>query len=316
MVRKRKCEMGIEEQYKRAKNRLTIYVVFSCLLVIFAVIGYISGLSTTPAPKGVHLIMFNFGTYGILGIGFSYAIVLCILSIVVLIGLIRDLGLTLFGFLFSILGVALFFGIGVAILEGVIYLVDGVIKWSKIETILDTYVQLSKTIPGPSETVGTALATSVLYDVPFIICVIKAIKWGKDCRKLKEPAAEAKTIREEKEQKQAEEEAQQERARREAREKEKRARAEWKRKEQEAWERYKREQQRMQKKDDFYFFENCSTREQVDARYKALMRAYHPDTKSGDEEMAKIINEQYDEAKKQFDDEARTDKDTSTIPEN
>lgn len=305
MEQKKSCEMGIEEQYKQAKNRRAIYVFFSCALVVSAIVGYISGLSTAPAPKSIPWIVFNFGTYGILGLGFSYAVVLCILSIIVLIELVRDLGLSLWGFIFSILGVILFFGIGVGILEGVIYLVDGVIKWSKIETILDTYVQLAKTIPGPSETVGTALATSVLYDVPLIIFVMKAIKWGKRCHKLKEPAAEAKTAREEEEQKRAEEEARQENARREAREKEKRARAEWKRKEREAWERYKREQQRMQKKEEFYFFENCSTREQIDARYKALMRAYHPDTQSGDEEMAKIINKQYEEAKKQFEDEKK-----------
>lgn len=41
------------------------------------------------------------------------------------------------------------------------------------------------------------------------------------------------------------------------------------------------------------FFKGCSTWEQTESRYKSLMKTYHPDMESGDEEYSKEINEQY-----------------------
>ena len=50
----------------------------------------------------------------------------------------------------------------------------------------------------------------------------------------------------------------------------------------------------------FSFFANCTTMEQLEARFKGLMRAYHPDTGSGDLEICQIISEQYQKLKEQF----------------
>lgn len=52
--------------------------------------------------------------------------------------------------------------------------------------------------------------------------------------------------------------------------------------------------------ENFSFFSGCETWEQVKARYKKLMQLYHPDLEAGDEDTAKIINEQYDALKKKF----------------
>ena len=45
------------------------------------------------------------------------------------------------------------------------------------------------------------------------------------------------------------------------------------------------------------FFAGCDTEEKVEARYKSLSRAFHPDSKGGDEEMFKKMKEEYDEIK-------------------
>lgn len=42
------------------------------------------------------------------------------------------------------------------------------------------------------------------------------------------------------------------------------------------------------------FFAGCNTLDDIKARYKLLMRAYHPDTGIGDIETCQIINAQYD----------------------
>ncbi len=43
------------------------------------------------------------------------------------------------------------------------------------------------------------------------------------------------------------------------------------------------------------YFSDCDTKEKLSARYKSLVKAFHPDTKSGNEEMFKAIQKEYDE---------------------
>ena len=42
------------------------------------------------------------------------------------------------------------------------------------------------------------------------------------------------------------------------------------------------------------FFHGCRTEEELKARYRALMRIYHPDGVGGDAEAAKRINQEYE----------------------
>lgn len=48
------------------------------------------------------------------------------------------------------------------------------------------------------------------------------------------------------------------------------------------------------------FFKGCSTWEQVRERYRKLMQMYHPDHETGDEEYAKVINDQYSKLKEKY----------------
>ena len=41
------------------------------------------------------------------------------------------------------------------------------------------------------------------------------------------------------------------------------------------------------------FFKGCTSRQEIDKRYKALAKAYHPDTGAGDNEMFSRLTEQY-----------------------
>jgi restriction system protein len=45
---------------------------------------------------------------------------------------------------------------------------------------------------------------------------------------------------------------------------------------------------------DFDFFKGCNTKDDIKQRYKDLMKVYHPDKKTGDEQIAKYINDQYE----------------------
>lgn len=46
------------------------------------------------------------------------------------------------------------------------------------------------------------------------------------------------------------------------------------------------------------YFSGCNTLEKLDKRYKALCKAYHPDTEGGDEESFKVLQEEYERLKK------------------
>lgn len=46
--------------------------------------------------------------------------------------------------------------------------------------------------------------------------------------------------------------------------------------------------------DNFSFFEGCKTKAEADKRYKALAKAFHPDTDCGDETMFNKMKEEYD----------------------
>lgn len=46
------------------------------------------------------------------------------------------------------------------------------------------------------------------------------------------------------------------------------------------------------------YFSGCNTLEKLDKRYKALCKAYHPDTEGGDEESFKALQEEYERVKK------------------
>lgn len=46
--------------------------------------------------------------------------------------------------------------------------------------------------------------------------------------------------------------------------------------------------------DNFSFFEGCRTKAEADKRYRALAKAFHPDTGCGDENMFNKMKEEYD----------------------
>jgi len=49
----------------------------------------------------------------------------------------------------------------------------------------------------------------------------------------------------------------------------------------------------MQKTSTVQFFNGCYTKEAADARYKSLAKAFHPDSKGGDTEMFRMMQDEY-----------------------
>lgn len=46
------------------------------------------------------------------------------------------------------------------------------------------------------------------------------------------------------------------------------------------------------------YFSGCNTREELDARYKSLAKAFHPDVKAGNAELFRALQEEYETLKK------------------
>lgn len=48
------------------------------------------------------------------------------------------------------------------------------------------------------------------------------------------------------------------------------------------------------------FFKDCSSKEELDKKYKFLIKHFHPDQKNGDEAMFKLVQEHYDKLKSMY----------------
>lgn len=62
----------------------------------------------------------------------------------------------------------------------------------------------------------------------------------------------------------------------------------------------KNQERREEKSVEPDFFKGCSSWEQIKERYRKLMQMYHPDYETGDEEYAKLINNQYSNLKEKY----------------
>ena len=281
---------NVEMQYQRARGKRNMYLLLSVAAVILVAVGYFADSGfTMPDTETAAYFLLNFGTYGVAGFAVLFAMILLIGGIVILFHMVRETGSLLLG----IGAFILFYGLAVGLFMALLSVVPSLIKTDFKFVFLGMNIDGTQPIPGPGNTVGEALVCSLMYDIPMVVFVFKAIKWGRVSHKLKTPAATAAAEREAREQREAEEKGRQKQSRKEQKERERRER--------EAWERHKR----MQEEDAysgeaFFFFANCTTMEQLEARFKGLMRAYHPDTGSGDLEICQIISEQYQKLKEQF----------------
>ena len=292
--------IGIEAQYEKACDKRVIYAGLSIIMVILVVVGYFAE-SGFVLPEWTEIVWFplNFGMFGMMGCVTAGVALLVLVTLYRLVVNVIEKGIIV-GFLSTALFYLIVAGIGVEIIIWFFNsapMQEGGAIWRVMNSGME--------IPSPSGRLGAALLTSALYDVPFVLFVVKAVHYFRVCKELKEPAAKAKMNREAEEQRAEEDRVKQKQARKEQKRAEQQARAAWQRREQEAWEKYKQEQSAAQ---DFYFFENCTTRDQLDTRYETLMRAYPPDGSSGDAEIAKTINRQYNEAKKSFSEEDKETK--------
>ena len=48
------------------------------------------------------------------------------------------------------------------------------------------------------------------------------------------------------------------------------------------------------------YFEGCNSKEEVEKRYKALAKVFHPDSQTGDNTAFKNLQEAYENAKKKY----------------
>ena len=153
------------------QQKKQIYTALSIIFCLLPIVGYFADSGfTLPSLSDILWLPLNFGTYGIGGIFVVFALVLIIASLYVLVSCIRRLGLSFLGIVLSIGATILFYGLAVTVL------VEGI---SLLYSLLSNFLGalMSWEIPGVSETLGGAIFSSLLYDIPFIMFIIKAKKY-------------------------------------------------------------------------------------------------------------------------------------------
>ena len=273
-------------------------VIFTFLLVVMTVlpgVGYVLDKGfVAPSIEEVLYFPINLGAYALTGL-IGAALVLALLcTVIAFVPLITSfgiiLGLILTVLLFVLLALLLVLGSGSVVIANTSLPFEF--------SVFGVLISSEMPVPGFSETLGMALLSSLLFFVPYILVWVACMRSRKSCKELKVPAQQAQTFLEEEELRAADAKERQKQARKEQKERDRRAREEWERhKRHQAW-----EERQAKVSDEFDFFDGCTTLEQLDTRYKGLMRAYHPDTGSGDLEICQKINSQYQKLKDKFKD--------------
>lgn len=76
---------------------------------------------------------------------------------------------------------------------------------------------------------------------------------------------------------------------------------EQKREQEREWREYEQQQQTNQAQNNVdSYFEGCNSKEEVEKRYKALAKVFHPDSQTGDNTAFKNLQEAYENAKKKY----------------
>ena len=288
MVTKEKAKETIEKYEWVCTKR----VIFTFLLIVMTVlpgIGYVLDKGfVVPTMEEVLYFPINLGAYALTGL-IGAALVLALLcTVIAFVPLITSFGI-IFGVILTVL---LFLLLAVLLVAGIGSGVAAIISLPFEFSVFGVLISSEMPVPGFSETLGMALLSSLLFFVPYILVWVACVRTRKGCKELKVSAQQAQTFLEEEElgKLAAQNPSEKERDRR--------AREEWERhKRHQAW-----EERQAKVSDEFDFFDGCTTLEQLDTRYKGLMRAYHPDTGSGDLEICQKINSQYQKLKDKFKD--------------
>jgi hypothetical protein len=272
---------NLEIQYKKAQQRSGTFLIFTFLLLIFVVVGYIAEPIKPPIQEVLPWLPINFGAYGIVGINLSFAIILAILAIVLLISCICSMGI-IGGFLVFVL----VYGVLASGLFWIFQKTENILYVEFMFSILNVNIVSTQPVPGFSETLGVALISSLLFTVPFLFCTTSTLYYIHKCIRLKGPATTERILREEAERAAAREPFQAENQQTASHD--------------EQHDHYDYSQTHHTYAEAPNYFRGCQTLADLEHRHKCLMHAYHPDHNWGNEEIAKIINDQYNLAKEPF----------------
>lgn len=299
---------SIEERFNKAKRIKNFFLFSTIVLLIMPFFGYvvdkvISEGFSMPSAEEWQYFPLNWGTYGLMGFVGIFLIALVISTIIVLFRSISTTGFTLFGFILSLGGTILFYGLIVSAFVGLASWTSKKFSTDFEFTLLGIYVNGNKSIPGISETLGVALLMSLFYDSILIICLIATIISWKHYHILKIPAEEAQAARKLAEQQAAEERALQKRLNKERKAQEEKERKEFERRLLEL----ARDSRRDSSLGEYSFFEGCTSLAQADERYHKLIQVYEASDGSGDPALVSVIAKQYELLKNRLEANAERD---------
>jgi len=186
---KQKKEKGPVSELERAKDKRSMYLFLAVVMLIVPVVGYIfdglllDGL-VLPTAEELRWLPLNFGTYGIIGICAFLILFLIVVTIKVLISSIGATGFSIVGIIVSLGAAILVYGLLASAFIGVLTWIYNTININFAFSVLGMNIAGSQPIPGISETLGVALVGILIYVVPLLIIVFKALSWNRKYRKL------------------------------------------------------------------------------------------------------------------------------------
>lgn len=279
-------KVTLQEQYEAATGKRNTYIFLTVLFAVFPIAGYLlENGPVVPVGKTLLYLIPNFGAYGLAGVLGAYLLFAVIAGFCVIISCIKTRGF-IGGIVWGLISFVIILGVATGLIEVLYPFSDKIAVWAS-ENIS------AKPIPGISKTFGIAILCSLVYDVPFLLFMVNAVRSFRKAAVLKKPALEEISATEARKKQAAEDQKQLARERKEREDEKHRE-----------YERFILEQDKARKANaaglgEYSFFQGCMTQEQLKFRYDQLIAIYAVDG-SGDPALAEVIRNQYEAIKQEL----------------
>ena len=180
-------KVTMQEQYEATAGKRNTYIFLTVLFMVFPIVGYLlENGPIIPTGRTLMYLIPNFGAYGLAGIVGAYLLFAVIAGFCVVITCIKTRGF-IGGIVWGLISFVIILGVATGLIEVLYPFSDKIVVWTS-ENIS------AKPIPGISKTLGVAILCSLVYDIPFLLFVVNAVRNFRKATVLKKPAFEEMTI--------------------------------------------------------------------------------------------------------------------------
>jgi len=176
-------KVTIQEQFEKVAGKRNTYIFLTVLFMVFPIVGYLlENGPVVPVGKTLAYVIPNFGAYGLTGIMGAYLLFAVIAGFCVIISCIKTRGF-IGGIVWGLISFVIILGVATGLIE-VLY------PFSDKIAVLASENISAKPIPGISKTLGIAILCSLVYDIPFLLFIVNAVRNFRKAAVLKKPALE------------------------------------------------------------------------------------------------------------------------------